>query len=87
MVVPQPVASKSYIMNFDFEVLSDGTNRAVINHEVTFNYPLVPTVFSELTLGPSATIQQAYGPLSIVLDHLEVFDIVIQNADTGGHPL
>ena len=66
--------------------MTDGTNRALIN-QVTFNYPLVPTVFSELSLGSNATIQQAYGPSSVVLDHLEVFDIVIQNTDVGKHPL
>ena len=86
MVIPQPVASKSFIVNFNFDLTTDGTNHAFINN-VTFNYPLVPTVLSELTLGSNAVIQQAYGPLSIVLDHLEVFDIVIQNADTGAHPL
>ena len=86
MAVPQPVASKSYVVNFNFDLTTDGTNHAFINN-VTFNYPLVPTVLSELSLGSNAVIQQAYGPLSIVLDHLEVFDIVIQNGDTGGHPL
>ena len=86
IVVPQPVASKSYLVNFNFDLTTDGTNHAFINN-VTFNYPLVPADLSELSLGSNATIQQAYGPLSIVLDHLEVFDIVIQNADTGAHPL
>ena len=85
-VIPQPVASKSYLLNFNFDLTTDGTNHAFINN-VTFNYPLVPAVFSELSLGSNATIQEAYGPLSIVLEHLEVFDIVIQNADTGAHPL
>jgi len=85
IVVPQPVASKSFLLNFAFDTTTDGTNHAFVN-QVTFNYPLVPAVFSELSLGSNATIQRAYGPLSIVLDHLEVFDIVIQNADTGKHP-
>jgi iron transport multicopper oxidase len=86
IAIPQPVASRSIVLNFGFETMTDGTNRALIN-DVTFNYPLVPAVFSELSLGSNATIQQAYGPLSVVLDHLEVFDIVIQNTDTGKHPL
>jgi hypothetical protein len=29
----------------------------------------------------------AYGYLSFVLDHLDVVDIVLKNADTGKHPL
>ena len=86
VVVPQPVASRSYLLSFGFDTMTDGTNRAVIN-QVTFNYPITPAVFSELSLGSNATIQEAYGPTSIVLDHLEVFDIVIQNTDTGKHPL
>ena len=86
IAIPQPVATKSYLLNFNFDLTTDGTNHAFINN-VTFNYPLVPTVLSELTLGWDAILQQAYGPSSIVLGHLEVFDIVIQNADSGGHPL
>jgi iron transport multicopper oxidase len=86
MAVPQPKASKSFLLNFAFDTTTEGTNYAFVNN-VTFNYPLVPAVFSELSLGSNATIQQAYGPLSFVLNHLEVFDIVIQNADTGAHPL
>ena len=86
IAIPQPTASKSYTLSFGFDTTTDGTNHAFIN-DFTFNYPLVPTVFSELSLGSNATVQQAYGPLSIVLDHLEVFDIVIQNTDTGKHPL
>ena len=85
-VIPQPAATQSFVLSFGFDTMTDGTNRALIN-DVTFNYPLVPTVFSELSLGSNATIQDAYGPLSIVLDHLEVFDIVIQNTDAGKHPL
>jgi len=85
IAVPQPVASQSFILNFGFATTTDGTNHAFIN-QVTFNFPLVPTVFSEVSLGSNATIQQAYGPLSVVLNHLEVFDIVIQNTDTGKHP-
>ena len=65
---------------------TDGTNHAFINN-VTFNYPLVPTVLSELTLGGNAVVEEAYGESSVVVDHLEVFDVVIQNADTGAHPL
>ena len=86
VVIPQPVASQSYILNFGFDTSTDGTNHAYIN-QVTFNYPLVPAVFSELSLGSNASIQQAYGPSSFVLKHLAVVDIIIQNTDTGKHPL
>jgi len=66
--------------------MDDGTNHAMFN-QVTFNNPLVPAIFSELSLGSNATIQEAYGPSSFVLDHLEVFDLVIRNTDAGKHPL
>ncbi|KAF8816070.1 ferroxidase [Phlegmacium glaucopus] len=85
IAIPQPVATKSVQLDFGFDTMTDGTNRAMIN-QVTFNSPLVPAIFSELSLGSNATIQEAYGPLSFVLDHLEVFDLVIRNTDTGKHP-
>ena len=53
----------------------------------TFVTPIVPTVFSEMSLGTNATVQEAYGPFSFVLNHLEVFDIILQNGDAGKHPL
>ena len=45
--------------------------------------------FSSLTLliGANATVAEAYGPFSFVLDHLEVIDIVLKNGDAGKHPL
>ena len=66
--------------------MDDGTNHALVN-QVTFDIPTVPAMFSELSLGSNATIQQAYGPLSFVLNHLEVFDLIVRNTDTGKHPL
>lgn len=86
IVVPQPVASESIVLSFSFATMSDGTNHAVIN-QVTYNFPSVPTIFSALSLGSNATTEQAYGPQSAVLNHLDVVDIVIRNADTGKHPL
>ena len=86
IIVPQPVATQSFQLDFGFATMTDGTNHAIIN-QVTFNYGVVPTIFSALSLGSNATIQEAYGPLSAVVDHLEVFDIVIRNTDVGKHPL
>ena len=57
MVIPQPVASKSFIVNFNFDLTTDGTNHAFINN-VRLNYPLVPTVLSELTLGKDAVVEE-----------------------------
>ncbi len=66
--------------------MTDGTNRGMFN-KITYTAPLVPALFSELTLGPNATVAKAYGPNSFVLEHLEVVDFVIKNADDNMHPL
>lgn len=85
-VIAQPPVTQTIELEFLFDTLNDGTNHALING-ITYNSPLVPAIFSELSLGPNATTSSAYGPLSFVIDHLDVVDIVIKNADTGKHPL
>jgi len=85
-VIPQPKANKKIELEVTFELMTDRTNRAMFNN-ITFNYPLVPTVFSALSLGPNATVQEAYTPNSFVLEHLDVVDLVIKNGDSGSHPL
>ncbi|KIJ61411.1 multicopper oxidase [Hydnomerulius pinastri MD-312] len=83
--VPQPPATKTIDLEFMFDTMNDGTNRGMMNG-VVYNSPLVPAIMSELSLGSNATVQEAYGPYSYMLDHLEVVDIVIKNADKGMHP-
>ncbi|KAF5383086.1 hypothetical protein D9615_005079 [Tricholomella constricta] len=83
--VPQPPATKTIELEVNFDTMDDGTNHAMFNG-VTYNSPLVPAIFSELTLGSNATVAEAYGPLSFVVDHLDVVDIVIKNGDAGKHP-
>lgn len=85
-VIAQPAATKTIELEVLFDVMDDGTNRGMFNM-ITYNPPLVPAVFSQLTLGENATASTAYGPLSFVVDHLEVVDIVIKNGDDGKHPL
>jgi iron transport multicopper oxidase len=85
-VIPQPKATKTIELEVTFGLMTDRTNRAMFNN-ITFNYPLVPAEFSALSLGPNATVQEAYTPLSFVLDHLDVVDLVIKNGDSGSHPL
>lgn len=84
--IAQPVATRTIELEVTFDTLDDGTNRAMFNL-ITYNAPLVPAVLSALTLGENATVAQAYGPTSFVLDYQEVIDIVIKNGDTGKHPL
>ncbi|KAG6829746.1 hypothetical protein H0H92_003622 [Tricholoma furcatifolium] len=83
--VPSVPSTRTIELEFEFDTMNDGTNRALING-ITYNSPLVPAVLSEFTLGDNATVAGAYGPTTFVLDHLDVVDIVIKNADTGKHP-
>ncbi|KAF4616730.1 hypothetical protein D9613_008665 [Agrocybe pediades] len=83
--IAQPVATKTIELEVTFDTLDDGTNRAMFN-QITYNSPLTPAVLSEMTLGPNATVESAYGPLSFVVDHMDVVDIVVKNGDAGKHP-
>ena len=65
--------------------MSDGTLGAMFNG-ISHKFPLVPSMFSALTLGKNATDPNAYGPLSFVLKYGEVVDLVVKNADRD-HPL
>ncbi|EKM56526.1 uncharacterized protein PHACADRAFT_141262 [Phanerochaete carnosa HHB-10118-sp] len=85
VVEPMLPSTRTIPLTLSFDTMDDGTNRAMFNGQ-TFVSPLVPTVMSEMSLGANATVAQAYGPFSFVLNHLEVFDILLQNSDTGKHP-
>nr|AHD24914.1 putative laccase 1 [Flammulina velutipes] len=80
-----PAATRVIELEADFDTMSDGTNRGMFN-QITYTPPLVPAVFSALSLGSNATVEHAYGPLSFVLEHLDVVDIIIKNADDNQHP-
>lgn len=84
--IAQPVATKNISLEVLFDTMDDGTNRAMFNG-ITFNPPLVPSVFSQLTLGDKATVASAYGPLSFVIEYGDIVDIVVKNGDAGKHPL
>jgi iron transport multicopper oxidase len=84
--IAQPRATKTIELEVIFDTMDDGTNHGTFN-SVVFNYPKVPTILSELTLGDNATVQQAYGAQSFVLDQMDVVDLVVKNADAGKHPL
>ena len=40
-----------------------------------------------MTLGANATVAEAYGPLSFVVEYGDVVDLVVKNGDVGKHPL
>ncbi len=85
-VIPQPPRGKTVGLLAAFATMDDGTNHGLFN-DITYNSPLVPAILSELTLGPNATVAEAYGPTSFVLEHNDVIDIVVNNSDSGAHPL
>ncbi|KAF7291853.1 Fet3 protein [Mycena indigotica] len=85
-VVPAPSkADKTIELEVLFDTMDDGTNHAMFNL-VTYNPPLTPAILSALTLGQDATVEKAYGPLSFVLNHMDVVDLVVKNGDAGKHP-
>ena len=85
--IPQPPpATRTIELEVIFDTMDDGTNRAMFN-QVVYNPPIVPAILSALSLGPNATAESAYGPLSFVVGHHEVVDIVLKNGDAGKHPL
>lgn len=79
-------ADKTIELEVLFDTVNDGTNRAMFNM-ISYDAPLVPSVLSELTLGPNATVASAYGHSNFVLDHLSTVDIIVKNGDAGKHPL
>ncbi|KAI5116373.1 hypothetical protein M0805_008686 [Coniferiporia weirii] len=73
-----------------FDTMTDGTNHAMFN-DVTYNTPVVPTVFSALTLDSvagngSSDVASAYGPWNFVLAANDTVDILLMNSDVGKHP-
>jgi iron transport multicopper oxidase len=82
----QPRVTKTIDLEVIFDTMDDGTNHAMFN-QVTFNFPVVPSVLSALTLGANATVAKAYGPLSFVVEYGDVVDLVVKNGDVGKHPL
>ncbi|KAG6915686.1 hypothetical protein DXG01_010414 [Tephrocybe rancida] len=83
--VPQVPSTRTIELEVSFDTMDDGTNHAMFN-QITYNTPLVPAVFSALSLDNNATVAEAYGPTSFVIEHLDVIDIVIKNGDAGKHP-
>jgi iron transport multicopper oxidase len=87
-----PPATRTIELDVLFDTMDDGTNRAMFN-QTTFDAPIVPAIFSALTLGSDATVEQAYGPLSYVVagdgagEGREVIDLVVRNGDDEDHTL
>lgn len=87
--LPAPTVTITIVAAFD--TMTDGTNHAMFNG-ITYDSPLVPSVFSALSLDAVAganasSVASAYGPWNYVLNEGDVVDIELQNSDAGKHPL
>ncbi|KAJ5103476.1 ferro-O2-oxidoreductase [Penicillium argentinense] len=53
-----------------------------------YTAPKVPTLYTDFSAGDLATNSEVYGDHthSVVLDHLDVVEIILENEDTGSHP-
>ncbi|KAJ6540878.1 Fet3 protein [Mycena vulgaris] len=78
-LIPQasPFPDVTIELNASFSVMSDGTNRLLFN-QLTYNRPLVPALFSALSLANPAQAS-AYGPTTFVLASSKVYEILVNN--------
>jgi iron transport multicopper oxidase len=55
---------------------------------ITYQLPLVPSLFTALSMGDNATIQSIYGPMTnaFVLDFGSTVELSVFNGDAGLHP-
>ncbi|PIA12998.1 hypothetical protein COEREDRAFT_94807 [Coemansia reversa NRRL 1564] len=67
---------------------TDGITRDVINN-ITYAQPLIPTLYSAISMGSLSTNETIYGPQShaIILRHLEYIELTIYNPNSLPHPM
>jgi iron transport multicopper oxidase len=63
------------------------TRGRLILDAVTYNMPVVPSLFSELSMGADAGDVAIYGPNAHILAYNQTFQLTVINWDTGKHPL
>ncbi|KAL9066325.1 MAG: hypothetical protein Q9161_007617 [Pseudevernia consocians] len=68
--------------------VTDNQNRFTINN-ITYTEPKVPSLYTALSVGDDATSPIVYGNAANaqVLDYNDTVEVVVNNLDTGGHPL
>ncbi|KAG8777671.1 ferroxidase fet3 [Serendipita sp. 407] len=76
---------KSTELGVFFDTFDNGVNRAAFNN-VTWNLPVVPTIFSQLSMGADAENSVIYGPSAEVIDFNKTFEFTVINWDAGKHP-
>jgi iron transport multicopper oxidase len=70
----------TYVYDVDFLQYEDAFNHGTFNRTV-FEFPLVPSIFSAMTMGEKSMNPLIYGPrtLPVVLNHLDMVEIIINN--------
>lgn len=76
-----------YTLTANFQVYDDAINHGAFN-KIPFQFPNTPQLFTTLSMGSLAVNPAVYGPNSnaIVLNHLQMVELVLNNNDTGTHP-
>jgi len=82
----QPV-TRQVVLNVNSGV-TDDQNRFTINN-ITYTEPKVPSLYTALSVGNDATdpIVYGYAANAQVLSYYDTVEVVVNNFDTGGHPL
>lgn len=82
-----PDADYTVTLEVTMNNLNDGANYAFFN-DITYVPQQVPSLYTALSAGKLADNSMIYGVNShaIVLNHMDVIDIVLNNADPGKHP-
>lgn len=85
--IPSSPADLSLVYDVNFALHDDGINHGTFNN-IVYHTPLVPSIFSAMSLGQQALDQGPYGSTtnSKVLPHLAMVEIIINNLDAGSHP-
>lgn len=68
-----------YLYNIDCRPLTPNS---------TYQSPLVPTIFTQLSMGENSSLPAVYGSQTntFVLKHMDMVELVINNTDSGQHP-
>ncbi|KIM31143.1 Ferroxidase [Serendipita vermifera MAFF 305830] len=83
--VPIGTPYKSLELGVFFDTFDNGVNRAAFNN-ITWNAPVVPSLFSQLSMGADAENVDIYGPNAAVLEYNKIFELKVINWDAGKHP-
>ncbi|KAJ2402300.1 hypothetical protein GGI10_005906, partial [Coemansia sp. RSA 2530] len=85
---PALPVDRSLELDIGRSLFSTGQHFIHINN-ITFAYPLIPALYTALSMGDMAMGERVYGPQAhpFVLKHNEVVELVIHNPNSVPHPL